>query len=805
MLVLLALPATLLLTSQAAAELVARSQVERTQLIAGEAAQWIVRLEGSGMTVPEPEFANPTWARVNLRGTERQFSLIDGKPSSAVIYRFVLVPQTVGRHRIPPVAFHVGRNRVRTEAISVEVLQSAAGLDQPTRGSNRLRVVARVDRNRAVIGEPVRITIRFYQGMRLLGDSHYRAPDVPGFWSESTSTPRSYYTTEAGSRWLVTESFTFLYPTVSGELTIGPARMVCAVPKKREAIADPFSAFALPGTEGEIVEVESKPITISVTQPPASQPLGYDGAVGNLRLALVADRTAIRADETLNLTLRLAGTGNLRIAPQPGWPDLHDFEIYSHGSEDSLDLEGSIPTGTKRIELALLPRRQGDLEIPPIEYAIYDPASGYRVLRTGAISVTVGPPLAAVAGATGINPLDVPRGVYRPPQPWLGWVVLLLGLGLVFITLAWLIGRLRSRQRRAEEGHIRELRSHLDTARRGGQTADYLRLAEEWLASEGAVDEAAGEEQKNAARVLLGRVRQARYAAEGGATEIGEISPMLERQLQIAQRGLRASWRFPVAPALALLASLLITLAGGGYAALRLSSSPASLAVADSWQHAGQYFAAGLESDAGDELAGLWREGYRGGPLAAQCAVAALRERRVGGAALWSERARRESPRDPFVRRVRIFLDEEGALPGHPEGLGTILSWRDAGLAAAVLWSLAALAWALSRLVRPAWRWVALGLAGSTVLTLLVTVGVWQSGFANRGAVILDAVSLHNEPDGSPELDLEPGRLVGLREAREQWVRVHLGGGLEGWVPLSSLEEVDRPWTPAASKTAAHP
>src|SRR5206468_4150957 len=120
-----------------------------------------------------------------------------------------------------------------------------------------------------------------------------------------------------------------------------------------------------------------------------------------------------------------------------------------------------------------------------------------------------------------------------------------------------------------------------------------------------------------------------------------------------------------------------------------------------------------------------------------QAALAALHERRFGVAALWAERARRVSPRDPFVRSVRRVLDEEGALPGHPEGLGTVLTWQEAAVAAAAFWCLAAWvwAWAGSRKGRTpkSARILALFLVGAAVLSGIAALAIGRSGFDGSG------------------------------------------------------------------------
>jgi hypothetical protein len=242
----------------------------------------------------------------------------------------------------------------------------------------------------------------------------------------------------------------------------------------------------------------------------------------------------------------------------------------------------------------------------------------------------------------------------------------------------------------------------------------------------------------------------------------------------------------------------LFTLAGGlAYGAWRtVAGEPGEEAVAV-WREAARQIQAGEANPAQDHLSALWAGGVRGGALAAQTALAALRARRLGQGALWIERGRRESPRDPFVRAVRRALDEETSLPGHPEGLGTLVTWWELLLVSAALWLLASATWAWQ-----VWRgekslrWGRATVIGLGALALVVAAGsfgVWTSGFAGRASVVLDPVSLRESPGGHEELDLEPGRLLEVRGTRGDWRLVELGGGLRGWVPASSLAAVEVP------------
>ena len=502
----------------------------------------------------------------------------------------------------------------------------------------------------------------------------------------------------------------------------------------------------------------------------------------------MADRQEIRADETVNLTIRLSGRGNLRVAPSPGWEELEDFEVYSHGSEDSLDLGSTAPRGTKRVSLALLPRRQGKLTIPPLRYAVYEPDGGYRTLTTAPISLQVIEPLAQMAGTGAISPLPIPRAVVRPPRPWPGWTLALIALGVLFLAGAWTWRGLRSGTESAEASRLRSDQAALREAKGKADDVEYLRLAERSLVEWGRLADRlqVEEEHKNAGQVLLDRVRGARYAPSG-ASRTQELAPMLERQADALRRLLKSRQRLPWAPIAVSLVAALVIAGGLGYGMWRSGTSPAELEIADEWQAAHDYLQEGREAEAVGVIESLWSKGFRSGPLAAQAAVAALRDRELGYAALWSERARREDPRDPFVQGVRTALDEEGGLPGHPEGPATWLTSRDLLLGSAIFLALAGLLGALSLTVRRLWWIPAAAFAGVAVAGLLFSVSLLGEGFGSRGGVALGSTSLYAEPDGRPQLDLEPGRLVEILDREGDWVHVHLGGNLKGWVRAADV------------------
>ena len=763
-----------LLPGSAEAELSARSQIAGGPLAVQESVEWTVILEGSGTTAPEPEFRDPSWAQITHMGTEQSVRFENGRMSSAVVYRFLIVPLQAGRQTLPPVTFRVGQSRVSTQAVPVTVLQESMPRELPRGGDDELRLVVSLGAEHCVVGEAVRMTVRFYQATRL-SQQQYWGPATPGFWAEPTSEPRSYYLQEGGRRWLVTESHAFLYPTVTGELTIGAARMLCLLERHPGRLTTPSQ---LGSPQEEVVTVESQPVSIRVQDLPASgRPSDFAAGVGRFELGVRAGRDSIRADETVELVVELSGAGNLRIAGAPEWETLEDFEIYARRTEDDLDLAGETPRGSRRTYYSLLPRRQGNLEVPALRYAFYTPGEGYQRLAIPARTVHVGPPLGRLAGAGSVVPLAVPIAVVVPPRPWLGWIASGLGaIGLLWAG-AWLARARRARRGSAAGRHARR-RAELESLSRTAPVADFLREAETWLAHEAPA--AMGGESAGAREVLLKRVRGLRYGGQESRAEVRDLAAALDRQVRGAERASRQ--RDPMAAWALLTVSMLTVVGGAAFGVIRWRAQAPPAELLDRWQSATQSLRDGADRDAEETLLHVWRDGWRGGPLAAQAALAALHGRRLGRAALWMERARREDPDHPFVREVRRTLDEEGALPGHPEGLAARWPARGVALVTLVLLVAGQLCWTRVWLGQRAWLWPALAFTVVAGVGTVTAVALARAGFGERAGVLQRSSPLHAEPGGAADLDLEAGRLVEVFEAKDGFRRVGLGGGLVGWV-----------------------
>jgi hypothetical protein len=542
-------------------------------------------------------------------------------------------------------------------------------------------------------------------------------------------------------------------------------------------VADPDQPNGLP------VNLASDPIPVDVRPlPPA--PAGFGGAVVDAELAGTVDRTTIRADESILVTFRLAGTGNLRLAPAPEWKDLEDFDVFEKKEDDSLAVEEGRPEGTKRLYYTLLPRRPGVLRLPPLRYVTYVPGQGYRTLSWAGATIEVTPGLARDARTTGngeriaLTPTrDVGGEAWTPARPFVGGALAAFGLA------AWVVAAARRRRMaagRADGGGAAAMRGAaraLEEVRNKDDARTFFARAEEAMRS------------LPDAPDLHARVAEARYAPGGAAAEaMARLGPELTRAL-LAEAAALDRVRVPLplfvrGTAIALVALAVAALAVGGY---RAAQAPALPDLAPRLVRAVELLEAGQVPAGERALLDLWNAGARRPGVALDLAVAADFQKRLGEAALWTERGRRIDPRHPLATDLAQALVTQDAWEGLPTGALAATTVGELVFAALLLLALAGFAFAVGgsvpRGVGAGLLLLALGAAGFAVREAAV-------GQAPGRAVVVIETPLADTPGGPSTVTLEAGRAVWIVGTGRGVTHVKVSGQVDGWVAASAVREI---------------
>jgi len=728
--------------------------------------------------------------------TQVQFGLRSGSRRT-VRRQITLVARAPGRYVIPPIAVRVRGQQYRTRAVTLVVSGRASPRTRSRGPNDEVILRAWLDPDTAYVGQQVTLhgEAMFSSDVRL---QLRRAPDyVPpspsGFWVHDLTGSAAVRPRLIGDEMYEVQSFSRVYfPLAPGEYVLEPVRLVYEVrrgflfaPESHELTTDSLRLVVLP-------------------LPEEGRPASFTGAVGRYSIRARIEPAEVPAGEAAALVVDVAGEGNIKGLPPPSLPELEGVRVFPPTEETELQPDEARLRGVKRFTWVLIPEKPGRLQLPPVEYAYFDPElRAYDVARSSLPALAVRPAAWAGAAETGAATIAVIRARPSGP-PALRWVRTPWFAALPFLPLAGLAWAIAARRaaRRAAAPSKRRLRAErrqrmaeLEALAADPDTAFFGRLA-------GAVRTSLAEELALPAleRAAPEDVRVLLEDAGVAAGLAGTLAKLLERieraRFEPVPPGLDAR-RAYLAEAVRLLDAVEAAADGrrtGASAARTIALLPlagllalAAPAEAQSPQHdafeqaveaygAGDFAAAAqgfhrfLETNPEDANAwyNLGSAYFRAG------------ER---GRAIWAWlQAGRLRPRDADVKH-NLRLAQAGqellqrALPPVP------LSSDESLLIACALWlaGAGALGWALLRRARGP------GLAGAVLVALsLALVAAWALPRLREPiAVVLDGPTpLLAAPvlRAEPIRELEAGSGVRILEERGDWLRVATFDGGQGWL-----------------------
>ena len=341
---------------------------------------------------------------------------------------------------------------------------------QPASSSNidskQLFARASISKSNPYQGEQVILTYKIYTQVSLSQYQIDKLPGNKGFWSEDLSkdgSVKQYSETVNGRNYQVAEIRRgALFGQESGKLTIEPLDLdvLAIVQRQRRSTGSIWDLFDDPffnPTQAVEKHLSTNSLTVNVRPLPGGAPDGFNGAVGKFSAKSGVDTREVRANEAITYRLTISGSGNLMLidAPKLNFPKV--FEVYDPQIDDKISRSNSGISGSRTFEWVLIPRSQGDYEIPAFDFAYFDPSTGkYATSHVDAISVHInkGDPNAMKnvtsnksnvkllnsdinyiqTGATHFETLNQKHGV-----EWWFWTLLVLILGGAIVAI--LLGR----------------------------------------------------------------------------------------------------------------------------------------------------------------------------------------------------------------------------------------------------------------------------------------------------------------------------------------------------------------------------
>ena len=365
-----------------------------------------ITVSSSERNLPAPRLPTLPMFKVYSQGRSSNISITNGVVNATLTYRYILTPQKAGTFPIEQVSIVHKNRRFKGNTVELTVLSQGVATPKKLEGSAKDQkgnsrdyfLEASVDKKNPYVGQQVTLTLKFYIAVQNYGSPELSEPSMTGFWSEVIGNKPVYFQRINNRRYKVSERKYALFPTQTGELTIGRA-MISATVASRRNIRDPFSMFGNVFGRGKDITVRSAPVTVNVkTLPTKNKPKDFTGTVGKFSITALADKRTVEVNQPVTVIFKITGVGNIKSVAEPAIPDLSDFRIYRASSSENTSRVNDKLGGTKIYEEVFIPGRPGDMTIPSISYNYFDPDSRkYQTIKTRPIKISVIKPEGYVA------------------------------------------------------------------------------------------------------------------------------------------------------------------------------------------------------------------------------------------------------------------------------------------------------------------------------------------------------------------------------------------------------------------------
>ena len=385
----------------------------KKQVMVGERFQVVFEANAEGKNFSAPSFEGFTVLGGPFTSTSSNFSMVNGSMSHSikVTYTFALQAYQEGTFHVGAASLTVKGNKVSSEPFEIKVLpddgsyanNSGSGGNQGNQGGQQqstndpqvsgkdlfLKVIP--SKKSTYVGEQVVLTYKLYTRVPVSSLSVEKMPSYAGFWTKDIS-DNNGGNLHQSSEYINGIEYTsaeiqkiVVVPQRSGKLTIDPMTIECIAQVRTERnnnrSMDPFEAFFNdPFFNRNIAnvrkELSSQQFTLDVKNLPENgKPASFAGAVGNYSFKSGIDKTSLRTNEAVTITLTVSGTGNVELLqmPTPVFPP--DFEVYDPKITTNVNDNANGLSGTKKAEYLVIPRRAGSFTIPAVEFSCFNPST----------------------------------------------------------------------------------------------------------------------------------------------------------------------------------------------------------------------------------------------------------------------------------------------------------------------------------------------------------------------------------------------------------------------------------------------
>ena len=338
-------------------------------------------------------FSPPNFNGFNIVGGPNQSvsnSWINGNRTFSKTYSYFLSPVKRGRFTIGQASIEIDGDIYKTSPIDIQVVEAVDSSISPDNSQSLvdddIQLITEVSKRSPYMNEPISIVYKLFFSpeinVRNLGEID--SPEFKNFWSQKIDVPRleiKRSSLNGKSYNYVTWKKTLLYPQKDGKLEINPMTLDVSidVPTNRR---DFFGNIIYTQSSSK---VSSKKQIINVKSlPEDDRPEDFMGAVGDFSISLNSNKYELKATESFQLELKVAGTGNLKLFSLPDIIVPSSLEKYDPEFKENVKIGLSGMNGNISNTYTIVPQFQGKYPIPTIKFSFFNPSlKKYVTIYTG--------------------------------------------------------------------------------------------------------------------------------------------------------------------------------------------------------------------------------------------------------------------------------------------------------------------------------------------------------------------------------------------------------------------------------------
>ena len=301
-------------------------------------------------------------------GYSSSTQIINGRSSTQVsyTYTYILRARKEGTFEIRSASVEVGGKVYESNSINVQVVkaQSQPAQAQSNNNSESSTETARIDKEDIFVrvemnkrnvyrGEQIISEVKLYvnPNIPIARFDEVNLPSYEGFYTQDIDIPQQInFTREVYNNKIYQVGIlkkTVLFPQQNGKITVQPFNMSLIVQQRTESRSffdDFFNNY-----RNVRVSLTSDPVSVNVKDlPPA--PANFKGGIGNFNVTSSISSENVTSNDAVTLTLKISGTGNIRLIQTPELQLPSDFEVYDPKVNDKVTANDNGVSGTKTID-----------------------------------------------------------------------------------------------------------------------------------------------------------------------------------------------------------------------------------------------------------------------------------------------------------------------------------------------------------------------------------------------------------------------------------------------------------------------